>query len=215
MKLATNLLINQMTIPRISVVIPIHDMPNADYFLGRVQNSLEEQSLEDFEIIVANNGTGMANNTNAGIKDARGELVKILFMDDYLAHYNSLKEISENFTETDEWLVTGCVHTENDETFFNPHFPAYTDGISQGINTIGSPSVLTFRNHFEDNILFDEQMTWVLDCDLYRRMFDKYGLPKVLNTLNVVIGVGTHQTTHILKEDYKAQETNYLIEKYK
>lgn len=195
---------------KLSVVIPIHEMENAEFFLQRLQNSLEDQSFDDFEVIVSKSGGGMAHNTNRGIEMAEGEIIKIIFMDDYLAHKNSLKDIVDNFKGG--WLVTGCSHDNGDGKIFNHHEPSWNDEILLGKNTIGSPSVMAFEN--ESPLLFDEEMTWLLDCDLYKRLYVRYGEPTILKDTNVIIGIGKHQTTNLLSDELKLKEHDYLIKKY-
>ena len=194
---------------KISVCIPTHDMPNGDFFLKRLTDSLNRQTFRDFEVVITKEGK-MASNTNAAIKRAKGELIKILYMDDYLAHENALKTIVDAFKGN--WLVTGCGH-DNGDIWYNPHYPKWNDQIYTGLNTIGSPSVLTMKN--DDPLLFDENLSWLLDCDLYQRLYDKYGQPTILNDINVIIGVGEHQTTRTLSDEIKANEHNYLLNKYK
>lgn len=195
--------------PKVSCVIPIHDMPNSAFFLKRLQDSLDRQTFRDFEVVMTKEGK-MAENTNAAIKRAKGELIKILFMDDYFAHERALQEIVDAFSGN--WLVTACGHDYGDGVWTRPHHPKWNDKILEGINTIGSPSVLTMKN--EDPLLFDEKMSWLLDCELYWRMYNKYGPPKILNDINVIIGVGDHQTTHLLTDEEKLAERNYLMSKY-
>lgn len=67
-------------------------MKDADFFLRRLMESLEMQTFRDFEIVITKDGR-MAENTNSAIKKAKGEIIKILYMDDYLAHSDSLKNI--------------------------------------------------------------------------------------------------------------------------
>jgi hypothetical protein len=171
-------------------------------FLWRSIDMLTRQSFKDFEIIITQEGK-MAENTNAGIKRARGQLIKILYLDDMLAHENALQDIVDNFEFQDDWMITGC-NT-------NPH-PYWTDDIRAGNNRLGSPSCLTLRNR--DPILFDERMSWLLDCDLYHRLYEKYGEPKILDSVNVIIGVGEHQMTHILTDEEKLLEHKLIQEKY-
>lgn len=197
--------------PKISIVIPIHDMSGGGYFLWRLINSIESQTFRDYEIIITKKGK-FAENTNAGIKRARGELVKLLLLDDYLAHPNALQAIVDNFKHNDRWLVTGCLHQNETETPHSPHFPKYTEDIHTGNNCIGSPSVLTFRR--EGCVYFDEKLTWLPDCDLYRQYYDLYGPPKVVTDMNVVIGLGPHQATHTLSQEQKDSEHAYLFGKY-
>ena len=192
--------------PKISIVLPIHDMKNGAFFLWRAINSILDQSFKDYEIIITKEGS-MPTNTNAGIKKAKGEIVKILYMDDWLQSPTYLEELWLCFN-TDpniEWLVTAA--TTNIK-------PYWTDDIQAGNNKLGSPSALAFRNHFEDNLLFDEKLSWLLDCDLYKRMEKKFGKPSIYPFVEVGIGVGDHQMTNLMSDDYKLSEHEYVQKKY-
>lgn len=202
--------------PRFSIVVPIHKgMKNGEFFLWRLVQSLMSQTFRDFELVITQEGT-MSVNTNAGLKRARGELIKILYLDDYLAHPKSLQEISDSFSATDQWLATGCLHQQSDpdtlEEPHSPHYPTYSKDIHRGNNTIGSPSVITIRN--EGHLLFDERLSYLLDCDLYRRYFDLFGPPKLVDDLNVVIGIHPDQTSNTMSQRAKNEEFYYLASKY-
>ena len=218
---------------KLSVVIPTHSMLDGKYFIRRCLDSLWNQSFQDFEIVITDNSEddvieeicnwyrtgirsyknpikGMAPNTNAAIKKAKGELIKVLYMDDLMAHDKALERIVNGFKG--EWLVTGCNHTITGQELFNVHTPRYSEDIHTGNNTIGSPSVLTVRN--KKPLLFDEEMTWLLDCDLYKRMYSEYGPPTILKDINVTIGLHEGQATHTMGEERKRQEHEYINNKY-
>lgn len=204
--------------------------------LERSFDMLKKQTYRDFEVIISDNSDddviknlcenieysslsikyfknpikGMAENTNEAIKKATGEIIHILYMDDYFVNENSIKKIAENFEGY--WMVSTCMH-DNGKEIYNKHTPKYSKKILLGINTIGSPSVLTIKN--KNLIFFDEKMTWVLDCDYYIRLYKKYGKPKVLNDVNVIIGTGNHQTTNFLSSFKKIRERFYMIFKNK
>ena len=191
--------------PYLSIVVPIHQIPNRDFFLGRLQDSLEMQSFRDFEVVITENGR-MAENTNSGIRKAKGDLIKVLFMDDYLSHEDSLQTIVNNFALEDHWLVTGCIHDDG-KMVGMPHVPT-TEGLKDNVNTIGSPSTLTFRN--EKPLFFDEKMSWMLDVDYYKRMLALYGEPVILSDLNVIIGIHKNQMSNILTDEEKLAEELYI-----
>lgn len=197
---------------KISIVVPIHNMQNGEFFLWRLIQSIMMQSFKDYEIVITQEGL-MAENTNAGIRKATGEIVKILYLDDFFAHTESLKNIVDAFDGDAKWLVTGCMHqTDINMPFHSPHYATYTKDIHKGVNTIGSPSVLAFRR--EGCLYFDEKLSWVLDCDLYARYYEMYGQPRILNDLSVVIGLHEGQTTHSLSEETKEWENDYLNNKH-
>lgn len=174
-------------------------------FLWRSINALTEQTYKDFEIIITKDGK-MAENTNAGIKRAKGEIIKVLYLDDCLRHKDALKDIKDAFdTLEGSWLITAANN--------NPH-PYYTKDILTGNNKLGSPSALAFRR--EATELFDESMSWLLDADLYHRLYQKYGEPIILDDKpGITIGEGDHQMTHLLTPEQKQSEHYYLANKFK
>jgi len=184
----------------ISILVPYHDMDNAEFFLKRNIDSIMSQTYKNYEIVLTKDGK-MAENINSAIRRAKGDLIKILFLDDYFAHPNALQDIVDNFKGG--WLVTG---TDNNK------YPYYTEDTYLGNNKLGSPSALTFEN--KDPLLFDETMTWLLDCDYYKRLFTRYGEPSIIDGINVCIGCGVHQSTHLLSEELKTNEHNYMLKKY-
>lgn len=192
--------------PKISICTPVHNMKNKDFFLSRLQKSLEDQTFTDFEWVVTEEGK-MAENTNAAIKKAKGEIIKIIYLDDYLAHKNSLKNIVENWKGG--WLVTGCNH-DNRKNKFSDHIPT-VNGLPFDINTIGSPSVLAFEN--KNPLLFDENLSWLLDVDLYKRLYKQYGEPTIIESTDVTIGLHDGQMTNLLTPEEKQKEADYLTTK--
>ncbi len=217
----------------ISIAIPVSKMENGAFFFTRLLDSLWCQSYQDFEIVVTDNSDddelmniciaydgwieyfrnpikGMAQNTNEAIRRSKGELIKIIYMDDYFAHKDSLLKILTHFSG--HWLVSGCLHDDGMGDLFNPHAPKYSEDIQTGNNTIGSPSVLTVKN--ENPLFFDEEMTWLLDCDYYKRMYDLYGEPVILKDKNVIIGLHPGQATHTMGKERKLLEHEYILHKY-
>src|SRR5574343_1107092 len=222
---------------KISICIPTYEMNGiASEFLSRSFNMLKKQTYKDFEVIVSDNShyddiknlcidpmyqtlnikyfknprIGLSANTNESMKKASGELIKILYMDDYFANENSLKDIVDNVKGN--WMVTGCGQDIGNGKIKKEYYPTYNKTIYMGKNTIGSPTVLTIKN--TDILFFDENLKWLLDCDYYKRLYDKYGEPSILNEINVVIGIGKHQTTSSIKLALILKEKIYVWTKY-
>lgn len=185
--------------PTISIVIPTYKAP-VD-LLERCLRSIYNQTFRDFEVILMEDaeGQGMAWNSNRVIDAAHGELIKILYQDDYLNDKDALKQIVENFDGM--WLVTGCNHDPGGAI----HLPTY----NEEVNTIGSPSVLTISREVKERF---NDLKWVLDLDLYRRLYKQYGPPKIINDTLVTIGLGHHQETHRLSEEIKLKEEQQMYD---
>ncbi len=190
-----------MNQPKVSICVPIHDMKDGDKFLWRLVNSLTLQTFKDWELIVTKDGK-MAENTNAGIKRARGEYIKILYLDDYFTGKDSLDIMVNGMTS--DWLIAG---TED-----NPN-PYWTDDIATGNNKLGSPSALMIKR---ENVLsgFDERMSWLLDCDYYARLYRMFGPPMILNGNLITLGKHDGQMTHILTDEEKLKEFELMRQKY-
>lgn len=158
-------------------------------------------------------GSSSANINNA-IKRARGKLIKILFQDDFLYHDRALEDIVNAFDlNRDRWLVTASEHSRDGVHYHRPFYPHYNAKIHLGKNTISSPSVLTIKN--ENPLLFDENLIWYMDCDYYKRCFDAFGEPRILNAINVVNRVGAHQVSNTLvSETLKEEEYRCVLKKY-
>ena len=223
--------------PLISVCIPTYEMYGEGYrLLKRNLEILSIQNFKNFEIVVTDNSEdfkikelcenyqgvlnikyyknsqkGIAKNTNEAMRLAKGNIIKLLSMDDYLSSKDSLKDIVDNFKGN--WLVTGCAHDTGNGDHIKIHFPVYNKKIYLGKNTIGSPSVLAITN--ENPMMFDENLTWMNDCEYYKRLYEKYGEPNILNKVNVIIGIGKHQTTKHMSWKAKRNEKKYLKQKYK
>lgn len=177
----------------ISICIPTYK--RGKEFLPRALDSINSQNYKDYEIVINEDteGQGMAWNTNFVIKQSKGDLIKILYQDDWLAEENSLQQIVDNFKANDNWLITSSNN--------NPH-PHFNDWNQ---NTLGSPSCLTIRN--KDPLLFKD-LKFFLDLDYYQRMFKKFGNPKILDKVGVNIGLGTWQETNNLTQE--ELEVDYL-----
>jgi glycosyltransferase involved in cell wall biosynthesis len=207
----------------ISIALPINNMQGAEFFLKRCLDSIAEQTYKDFEVVITDNSkdtklanivysyvlltkyyknedkptNGISQNTNQAIKHSTGDLIKILYMDDWFSDKDALGRIVDGFK--DNWLITPSDNNPN---------PYYTEDIYMGNNKLGSPSALTIKN--DNPLLFDESLFWLLDCDYYKRMYDKYGEPTILPDVGVNIGVHEGQTTNTLSDKIKEEEYERL-----
>jgi len=226
----------------LSVALPVYDMRGVGHiFLKHSFDILTQQTFKDFDVVISDYSEtdliknlcfdyqdkldikyhknldpvgGMSANVNNAIQHATGKIIKILFQDDFLYDEKSLAVVVDNFDlEKDHWLVTACEHSKDGTTFFRPFYPKYNDKMIYGNNTISSPSVLTIKN--DHPLLFDTNLKWLMDCDYYQRCFEKFGLPKIVNTIAAVNRIGDHQiSNNEATEVLKQKEYNYVVEKH-
>lgn len=195
----------------ISLCVPYHKTSKTAFFLARLLTSIQEQTYTDYEIILTAKGL-MAENHNAAIREAKGDIIKILDMDDYLAHPDALKNMVQEFEREPEkqWLISANNHFDGERTGY-PHFPEWNHQIFTGRNTLGSLSTLAMKR---TDLLFDEELHWVVDVDFYWRMYQKYGQPILSKDIDVTVSWHPEQTTNLLSEEVKNREHQIMQERY-
>lgn len=226
---------------KISIVIPTYNMINGVEYLNFSLSKIKTQKVNcDIEIIVTDHsnddsiknlcnewinklniiyhkntykiGSSSAN-INTGISLASGDLIKILFQDDFLFDNNSLRHTIENFDETKKWLISTCLHTNDGFNYFRLHHPFYNHDIHLGNNTISSPSVITIKNNL--NVFFDEELLWLMDVDFYKRMYIMYNEPSICYEPTIVNRIHDNQVSNTLAtNEIKDNELIYIKKKY-
>lgn len=206
---------------KVSVCIPTWEQYGRGFeFLQKNLNSILDQTYKNYNVIVSDHslnddiknlcnsyinymeiiyvkndndlGNGPAN-TNNSIINADGDIIKIMFQDDFFYDKNALEIIVNEFKNDDcNWLVTGCNHTNDDgSTYYNQMIPYWNNNIVTGTNTISSPSVLSFRRNVP--CLFDTNLTMLMDCEMYWQLYVKYGLPVIIPNCLVTNRMHEHQ----------------------
>lgn len=194
--------------PKVSICIPYHQTDKTAFFLARLLKSIEEQTYTDYEIILTCDGF-FAENHNVAIKKAKGEIIKIMQMDDFFAHTDALQNIVKEFEENSdkEWFISPTLHSNG-----SIHNPQWTDDIYTGNNRLGSVSSIAFRKR--STLLFEEPLCWLVDCDWYYRMFLLHGLPLIGKDFGIVVDLREDRMTHTIPDGIKEAEIYYLAQKY-
>ncbi|MEO0371788.1 MAG: glycosyltransferase [Pseudomonadota bacterium] len=224
--------------PFLSVCIPSYAMGGQGAaFLRQSLDVLVAQSFTEFEVVVADQSddTGIRDlcegfggltlsyvqtghlarqasaNSNAAIEAARGEVVKMLFQDDFLNGTEALGQIAAAFDVAD-WCLTGSEHSRDGDTLIRPMVPRYHGRIHFGKNTVSSPSVLAFRR--EGAPRFDENLVWLMDVDFYKACADQWGEPAVVPDPVVVNRLHEGQVSAGVAPDLIRRELRYVRRKY-
>lgn len=228
-----------------SIAIPTYEMRgNGVDFLEFSFQKIHTQSFKDFEVIISDHSINQdiqilcnkwsnrmniqyykndskrgssSSNINNAVSKCKGEWVKILFQDDFLFEYDSLEKIYNHINKNPNisWIATACEHSNDGLNFYRPFYPKWNEDIQYGNNTLSSPSVISFKNKFEDNILFDENLIWLMDVDFYKRMYDLYGEPAYISDINVVNRTWGSRLSDTIDDSLKNNELKFLVKKYK
>ena len=227
--------------PKVSILIPTYSKDGIGKFVMQTGfTSIAGQTFKDFEVIVADqsqdNGIEelcekwsknipikyfrnlekigyLSNNENKCIKEASGEILKFLDMDDFFLNTNSLQMTVDCFQDDTQWLATSYYHTPDKINLINKHDPVINSKIYI-INTIGTLTCVSVRNR--DMIFFDENLRYMADCEFYKRAIDRWGLPKILNEPTVVqyLWQGQSENTVFAGRDIKDKENSYVLDIY-
>ena len=145
-----------------------------------------------------NVGRGSSSqNLNCAFNHSTGRIIKILFQDDFFVSDLALATVVSSFDDPGvSWAVVGFTHSEDGVSFYGDRVPKYHKKIHHGKNTISSPSVLAVRRYCW--IDFDQRLKWLMDVDLYKKLSEKHGPPKVISKTLVANGIGAHQVSRTL-----------------
>ena len=225
---------------RFSIVIPTWEYCGKGvFFLTQLLNSIKIQTFTDFEVVVSDhsendeienlcfelskefsvvyirNGANRNNspaNLNVALREATGDIIKVMFQDDFFVEKEALASIDRRFREAScQWLVNGYCHTTNSKDFYGYRVPNWNDRMVEGDNTIGPPSILSFLN--EDIFYFDENLVMLMDCDYYYALYKKYGEPCVLADPLVANTSHKDQISRRYNKDIQ-QEIQIIKDKY-
>jgi glycosyltransferase involved in cell wall biosynthesis len=227
---------------RMSVAIPTYEYKGKGVDLLKHQFGIfKRQQFKDFQVVISDHSIdddiknfceknefglnikyirneklrgNFSANTNHAIENCDGEIIKVLYQDDFLFNHESLKKISDFFADDINWLLSSCIHCAENMSLYGPLTPRYHDEIYLGNNTIGCPSVLAVKNR-DDLPKFDERLLWLMDVDYYKALFDKFGNPRILGDVNVCVRVWDSQLTKEIDGSIKNEECFLMEEKYK
>lgn len=228
--------------PLISICIPAYSMGGlgGEYLLASFERMLR-QSIEDFEVIVSDQSDdeGIATickaytdrlditrvdyrdgprqasaNTNNAMRHARGQVLKILFQDDYLCDDTALARHAEAFSDPGtRWLLCGSGVTHDGETLERPMVPRLNPNIHLGKNTVSSPSVLAIRAGL--GLEFDEQLIWLMDGEFYKTCADTLGAPFICPEPLVANRLHDGQVSAGISPQLRRRELAYVRAKHR
>jgi len=228
--------------PYISLCIPAYGMggQGAEFLLESFEHLLQ-QSFEDFEIIVSDQSDddGVATickayidrlditrldnrmgkrqasgNTNNAMRHARGQVLKLLFQDDYLFERDALAQHADAFSRMNaKWVLCGSGVTRDGKTLENPMVPQLNPHLYLGKNTVSSPSVLSIRAGL--GLEFDEQLIWLMDGEFYKRCHDQLGAPHILEDPLVANRLHDGQVSAGVSPQLRRSELAYVRQKHR
>ena len=212
--------------------------------LTKLFESVEMQSYTDYEVVVSDHtvdseiqdlcrdwtprlpivyvtnlrarGSCEANLNNA-IEHATGRLIKPLLQDDFFLRADALDLLVGALKTDTDWSAGGCLHCreEDTENLFHHHSPRWISdrSLALGQNRIGSPSVVLYPSNVQ-NLYFDENLLYFMDCELYYRLGLEIGPPICIpDHIHVIRFRHDSISDSEVTDDGKGEEYNYIIAK--
>lgn len=230
-------------IPFFSIAIPAYGYNGKGReFLEYSFFIMESQTFKDFEVVISDHSTDdtiknlcddwsdrlditytrndrgrgvISPNLNVAMSNCRGKWIKILFQDDFLYDTDSLKKTKDfiNSNPDKQWIATKFCHSNDGINMYRDFYPTWVDDIWTGNNLIGCPSVITIKN--ENLLYFDETLNWLMDCEYYKRVYDIYGEPGILDEHTVVNRTNPDRLTNTIPPAQKQEEIERLKKSYR
>jgi len=229
---------------KFSICIPTYEMGGYGHvFLDQLLTELKFQSVQDFEVVVTDQSPDTkvletcdkhsslldikyfryyyqkgkaAANINTAMSYAKGEIIKILYQDDFFVDAKALEKIQNAFDNGVTWVANGFTHSENKKDFFNTRVPFYTDQVLIGENTIGNPSNISILNcENKEKVFMDESILYVVDCEYYYRVKQKLGMPTIIN--DILVCARHHPASAVDNPSFyslKNPEVEYCLKKH-
>lgn len=229
---------------KMSIAVPTWEFNDkGSEFLDDLLRTIEIQHFKDFEVVISdhsqnddlidkikefdykfdivyfknkNNKGNSPANLNKAIDNCSGEIIKIMFQDDFFYDDEALEKIYYSLIESDKmWLLNGTNHTMNHgRTFYWDLYPEFNENLLKGINTISSPSVVSFKK--ESTIRFDQNLVYFMDLDYYYGMRKTYGEP--IYYKDILVSNRVHpdsiSSSIINKEQLMKKESEFCLKKY-
>jgi glycosyltransferase involved in cell wall biosynthesis len=210
------------------------------FFLERCLGSIQKQNginFENIEIVVSDQshdgsvkqlcqshplqpryqhtkrgcGKEAAFNLNQALSLARGDYIKILFQDDFLVEGDYLLNLHKVIEEQHpQCIISSAVHSKDGKNLFNSITPMTNPYFLFGNNTISSPSVLTLESSIAKNMLFDENLQMLFDCEFYYRMFECCQSISAIDSIHIANGIWEGQSQHHIDTKQFTKEMRYL-----
>lgn len=174
--------------------------------LDTLEPVLRKWDLGHTSLTLNDGRPGIGGNSNSAIRSLTTDLICVLHQDDYLdssSHVDRLVNLCR--ASVANWWVMGSRHVSLDASGSIAGDGNDVDwprplGVSRlrkrlwlGLNDLGSPSCMVFRSR--PILRFRDDLTLLVDVEIYYRWLMKYGLPVRLPA-SIAVGTWAGQTQH-------------------
>jgi len=173
--------------------------------------------IYDIKYVTAYTATCAAENVNTALKYASGDIIKLMYVDDFFVDTTALSIIVDGFIKNpnNKWSICGFTHCNQDKTqFWDTRVPWYGNRYVNGDNTTGNPSTYAIRKGYE--LEMDTNLKFIVDGEYFYRSFYHYGDPIIIS--DTLVAFREHECSAFRDPALIAlreSEMKYCEEKYK
>lgn len=200
-----------------NIEIVISDHSKNDEIENFVKNIVGEFANRQTQILyyryTEKHGNSSANMNNA-IKKSSGQVIKPMFQDDFFCNNECIYDIVKSLLDrpADSWGAIGFIHTDDRiGRYYGDQIPYFNKQILSGNNTMGCPTVIFFK---KSDLLFDENLIWLMDCEFYYNLRKTFGNPIIIKKTGVAIRVWEQSVSYGVSEEVKHIEEKYVLNKH-
>lgn len=234
---------------KLSICVPVWEAyGRGESYLRNILFSLVQQSFKDFNVCISDQSKddklyevcqeyandieiiyyknedkpGFISNVNSALElgdEVESEIIKIMFQDDFILTSTVIEETYNQFSNSQQqWAVCGFAHTiDEGRSHYNAKIPAWNDNMIRGVNTFSSPSILSMKKGFIE--YFDENLTMLMDCEMYHRLYTKYGQPLIMQQIHISNREHQNQTSRLMQSQEEfdtalSNEVEYCLSKH-
>ena len=230
---------------KVSVAVPCYEYNgNGVRYLSDLFRTIQNQTLKDVEVVISDqsiddeimdfcmdnifdldikyirNKEGRGNaaiNTNVAMDNCKGEVVKLMYMDDFFVLPTALERTYKYLMATDKmWLACGTIHTGDDgKTFDTTLIPRWNDNMlkARGNNTMSGTTVISYKREGM-NVKWDPKTFGLLDIDFYHSMRAKYGDCLIMGEVHVCQRINPGNIISTKTEEEIQKEFSYCRAKH-
>ena len=219
---------------KISVVVPCYEYGGKGVrYLSDLFRTIKYQTIKDLEVIIIDHSFDteieqfcndnifdiniiyhrdeehrgdVATSMNIGMDIAKGEVVKMMFMDDYFFTNDALEKTYNALMNSDKmWLVCGTNHTRDNGMSVDTYLmPRWNDNMlrARGNNTMSGVAVISYKNDNMD------------DIDFYYSLRGKYGDCIYLQECLITQRVNSDALSSTISDEDVEKEFVYCREKH-
>jgi glycosyltransferase involved in cell wall biosynthesis len=196
---------------KVSIIVPTY---NREKFIKRALDSVIEQTYQNFEVLVIDDGStdntrdvvksygervcyfyqenkGIAGARNAGIKESSGDYIAFLDSDDYWMH-GKLERQTALFREHSEYglVASCCASVRLDGSYREKNRPGKSGWVLKDLfnkNFIRTSSAVIKKECLEKVGFFDEELKECEEYDLWLRIAAQYPVGFINESLAVYV----------------------------